>query len=177
MMYHQISDKSLKEFRELCGKEGIKYETEAEYREAAQNLYDFAEIALDMAMEENARKRRLETEPKGFSMAGEGRNCSLCGRSVYDSDGWYDKWGFKCMSCQDAVNKRKIPGSLCGDWDNKKYVTDSTLSGKTGLHIQTIRKLIRRGDIKARQITNGPCLILRKDNPNLKDAIKAELKH
>jgi hypothetical protein len=71
------------------------------------------------------------------------------------------------MNCQDAINKRKIPGSLCKDWKNEKYITDSELSYKTGLHIQTIRKLIRQGEIKARRIPNGPFLILHKNNPDL----------
>lgn len=98
---------------------------------------------------------RLKKEPKGFAMAGKGRSCSLCCRSVHETDGWYDKWGFKCSNCQAAIDKKIIPGSLCGDWDHKKYMTDSTLSWKTGLHIQTIRKLIRKDKIRARQIPNG----------------------
>lgn len=175
MIHHsRVSDKIVDEFKKVCIKEGISYDTEEEYREAAQNMYDFAGLALDMAIEENKRKKRLEVEPKGFSMPGEGRNCSLCGKSVSESDGWYDKWGFKCMNCQDAVNKKKIPGSLCGDWEQKKYVTDSTLSWKSGLHIRTIRKMIDRGKIKARKIPHGPFLILRKDNPNLKTIIERE---
>ena len=103
-----------------------------------------------------------ETEPKGFALEGKGRNCSLCGQSVYESGGWYDKWGFKCMNCQDAVNRKRIPGSLCGDYDHKKYVTESYLSYITGLHHRTIRKLIKQGKIKIRKIPNGPALILRK---------------
>ena len=78
------------------------------------------------------------------------------------------------MNCQDAVNKKKIPGSLCGDWDHKKCITDSALSWKTDLHTQTIRKLIRNGKIKALQIPNGPYMILRKDNPNLMAVVEAE---
>lgn len=174
--HHNVSDKSLKEFKELCEKEGIKYETEEEYRSAANNLVNFVDTLVEIDMEERARKHRLEKEPKGFTLEGKGRNCSLCGRSVYEGDGWYDKWGFKCMNCQDAVNKKKIPGSLCGDWDHKKYVTDSTLSWKSGIHIQTIRKLIRRGEIKARQIPNGPYLILKKDNHDLVKIIRKEAK-
>ena len=63
----------------------------------------------------------------------------------------------------------ELPG--CGDYDHEKYVTDSALSYKSGLHIQTIRKLIRQGKIKARQIPKGPFLILRKDNPNLREIL------
>lgn len=174
MAYHELTDKDLTEFRRVCEKEGIKYETDEEYREAAQNLYNFASLTLDMAAEENGRKSRLKMEPAGFSMAGEGRNCSLCGQSVYESDGWYDIWGFKCMNCQDAVNKKKIPGTLCGDLKHEKYVTETSLSVISGLHHRTIRKLIKRGEIKVRQIPHGPALILRKYNPNLKDVIESE---
>lgn len=107
-------------------------------------------------------------------MAGKGRSCSLCCRSVHETDGWYDKWGFKCSNCQATIDKKIIPGSLCGDWDHKKYMTDSTLSWKTGLHMQTIRKLIRKDKIRARQIPNGPSLVLFKDNPDLRNVIEAE---
>lgn len=78
------------------------------------------------------------------------------------------------MNCQDVVNKKKIPGSICGDWNNEKSVTDSDLSYKLGLHIQTIRKLIRQCKIKARAIPNGPNIILCKDNPSLLEALDKE---
>lgn len=174
MTYHEISEKHLKEFKAICEEKGITYETEAEYRDAANNLVGFFDILIQSDMEERGRKERLNAEPKGFALEGKGRNCSLCGQSVYESDGWYDKWGFKCMNCQDAVNKKKIPGSLCGDYDHKKYVTESTLSSLSGLHHRTIKKLITQGKIKVRQIPKGPALILRKDNPNLIDVIDAE---
>lgn len=176
MAYHEISDKYLKEFKELCDEKGIKYETEEEYKSSASSLVELVDLLVQMDMEERARKKRLEDEPKGYALEGKGRNCSLCGRSVYEGDGWYDKWGFKCMNCQDAVNKKKIPGSLCGDWNHEKYMTDSMISWKTGLHTQTIRKLIRRGDIKARQIPKGPYLVLRKDNPDITGVLAAEKK-
>lgn len=176
MTYHQISDKYLTDFKKLCDEKGIKYETEAEYHEAASNLVGFVDLLVQIDMEERGRKKRLESEPKGFALEGKGRNCSLCKRSVYDGDGWYDKWGFKCMNCQDAVNKKKIPASLCRDWDNKKCITESSLAYKVGLHSQTIRKLIRNGEIKVRKIPNGPNMILRKDNPNIADILKREQK-
>jgi hypothetical protein len=129
------------------------------------NLVKFVEILIKIDQEEKRRQRRLINEPKGFAMEAEGRSCSLCRHEMYgELEGWYDKWGFKCMNCQDAINKRKIPGSLCKDWKNEKCITDSELSRETGLHIQTIRKLIRQGEIKAKRIPNGPYLILRKDN-------------
>ncbi|MCA9347943.1 hypothetical protein KC867_00875 [Candidatus Saccharibacteria bacterium] len=174
MHYHKISDKLLKEFKDLCKKEGIHYDTDEEYRRSAQNLVGLVDLLIEIDMKDRQLKNRLKDEPKGFSLEGKGRSCSLCHRSVYENDGWYDKWGFKCMNCQDAVNKKKIPGSICGDWNNEKSVTDSTLAWKGDLHVQTIRKLIRQGKLKARAIPNGPYILLRKDNPDLLNVIDKE---
>ena len=61
-MYHQISDKSLEEFKEICEKKGIKYETEQEYRDSAQNLVNYVgtlvEIDQKNAPERNGWKQR-----------------------------------------------------------------------------------------------------------------------
>lgn len=173
---HKISEKNLDEFIKISEKEGTIYKTRAEAEESANNLVRFVDLLIEMDMQQKALKNRLKDEPKGFSMSGEGRTCSLCGYGVYEGDGWYDKWGFKCNNCQDAVNKKKIPGSLCGDYDHKKCITDTALSYRFDFHVQTIRKLIRRGDIKARQIPNGPFVILRKENPDLKKILGTEKK-
>ncbi|MDR3298269.1 MAG: helix-turn-helix domain-containing protein [Candidatus Nomurabacteria bacterium] len=132
--------------------------------EKRRRLAQFFDILIEIDQKEKARQKRLINEPKGFSMPGEGRNCSLCKRELYSEDGWYDKWGFKSINCQDAINKRRIPGSLCRDYKNEKCMTDSELASRTNSHVQTIRKLIRRGEIKGRRIPNGPYLILEKDN-------------
>ena len=170
----QISDKSLDEFIEISEKEGHTYKTREDARQSAYNLVRFVDVLIEIDQKEKALKRRLEDEPKGFSMEGNGRSCSLCGYSQYETSGWYDKWGFKCMNCQKAVDKKLIPGSLCRDYKNEKYVTDSTLSWKADIHIQTLRKLARQGKLKARLIPNGPYLFLRKDNPNIMDVIEEE---
>ena len=169
-----LSDKSYKEFKEICDKEGIKYDSELEMQQSADNLVRFVDTLVKIDQKEREYKRRLKNEPKGFALEGKGRNCSLCGRSVYEGDGWYDKWGFKCLTCQNAVDKKIVPGSMCGDWKHNKCITDSDLTYKSGLHVQTIRKLIRQGKIKARQIPNGPYLILRKDNPDILSVLDDE---
>lgn len=48
MTYHKISEKHLKEFKKLCDDKGIKYETEAEYEEAARNLVNFVDLLVEM---------------------------------------------------------------------------------------------------------------------------------
>lgn len=132
--------------------------------EELKRLVQYFEILIEIDQSEKARFRRLEQEPKGFSMLGEGRSCSLCKQSNHH-DGWFDKWGFKCLNCQNAIDKRIIPGSICRDWDNKKSIVDSALSMELGISINKIRKLIREGEIIGRKIPNGPYVILQKDNP------------
>ena len=165
-----LNDKEYEEFKKISDAQGITYDSELEMKQSADKLVGFFDLLITMDQEERGRRNRLKSEPKGFSMPGNGRNCSLCMQGVYE-EGWYDKWGFKCMNCQNAVNKRIVPGSLCGDYHHEKCITDTGLAFKSGLHIQTIRKLIRNGQIKVRQIPNGPSLILRKDNPYLLNLI------
>jgi len=169
----KLSDKTYEEFKKISDEKGIAYESESEMKRQANSLVELVRILVDSEHEEQARKRRLGSNPKGFLMPGKGRNCSLCGSGVYKDNGWYDKWGFKCNICQNAVNKKIIPGSMCGDYQHERCITDSTLAWKSKLHIQTIRKLIRQGKIKARQIPGGPYLILRKDNPDLSNVIQS----
>ncbi len=142
--------------------------------EARDNLVRFFDTLIEMDQKQKALYSRLKKEPEGFPMSGDGRNCGLCGRHIWEEDGWFDKWGFKCLTCKDAINKRKIPGSLCGDYKHERSIPDTDLAMKTGIHIQVLRKYIREGKIKGRKIPNGPYMILRKDNPNILDVIKAE---
>lgn len=136
--------------------------TDEELKRVAQ----YFEILIEINQSEKARFRRLEQEPKGFSIPGEGRSCSLCKQSIHN-EGIFDNWGFKCLNCQNAINKRIIPGSVCKDWDNKKHITDSALAMELGISIHKIRKLICEGKIIGRRVPNGPYIILRKDNKNL----------
>ncbi len=170
----QLRDSDYKEFKEICEKEGIKYETEAQYHEAADNLVNFFSLLMKMDQEEKSRERRLEKEPNGFAFTSNGRTCPLCKTCIY-GDMWYDKWGMKCFNCQEALNKKLVPGYVFKDHDNQKHITDSELARKTQLHVQTIRKLARHGKLKARVLPKGPFVFLRRDNPNLGAVIEEEL--
>lgn len=162
----QLSEKDYKDFRQALQEGGIKYETEAEYKEAVDNLVAFAELGFEVAQQEWHRQQRLKDEPKGFSFLGEGRTCSLCSRNIVD-DMWYDKWGMRCMNCQEAFRNKIVPGYVFRDRDGKRHITASRLGWKYGLHIQTIKKLVRLGEIVPRQIPNGPMVFLKSENPEL----------
>ena len=133
-----------------------------------RRLVDYFSLLIEIDQREKARFAKLKDFPKGFAMDSEGRQCGLCFKSVHDDNpGWFDKWGFKCSNRQDAVNKRKIPGSLCDDCRHEKSMPDTILAPKLNISVRTIRKQIHEGKITGRRMSNGPYMILRKDNPNL----------
>ena len=145
-------------------KEQLKREfTDDEHR----RLVDYFSLLIEIDQREKSCFAKLKDFPKGFAMDGEGRQCGLCFKSVYDTPGWFDKWGFKCSNCQDAVNKRKIPGSICGDYRHEKSIPDTILASKLNISVRTIRKKIKDGEITGRRIPSGSYMILRKGNPNL----------
>lgn len=116
-----------------------------------------------MDQKQRSLHKRANAEPGGFAMPSEGRMCSLCRNSVHN-DGRFDKWGFKCSNCQSAINRRKVPGSLCRDHNFEKYIPDTVLAFYLGVNVSQVRRMIRAGAIKARRIPGGPYLILSKDN-------------
>ena len=142
--------------------------------EEIKRLAQYMDVLIQIDQREKALKYQLNDKPKGFALKGDGRKCSLCSNHVHD-DGWFDKWGFKCLNCQDAVDKRKIPGSLCRDYNHEKSILDTTLAIKLGVKVQIIRKLIREGKIIGRKIPNGPYMVLRKDNSTLSHTLNREL--
>lgn len=167
---HGLTKKEYASFKAICDKEGIKYETEAAYEEAAQNLYNYVKLSYDMAREHYGWEQRLKDEPLGFWLDSDGRTCYVCHTNVRGQI-WFDKWGLKCANCQMAFEKKVFPGYVLKDKDNNKHVTDSQLSWKFGLHNQTIKKLVRLKLLKARQIPGGPMIFLRKENPDLPEII------
>lgn len=132
-----------------------------------RRFVDYFSLLIEIDQQEKARYAKLKDSPTGYPMDGEGRQCGLCFKSVYDNPGWFDKRGFKCSNCQDAVNKRKIPGSLCLDYSHEKSIPDTILASKLNISVRTICKKIINGEIIGRRIPGGAYLILRKDNPKL----------
>lgn len=142
-----------------------------------RRLVDYFSLLIEIDQQEKERYAKLKDSPKGYPMDGEGRQCGLCFKSIQGNiSGWFDKWGFKCSNCQDAVNKRKIPGSLCGDYSHEKSIPDTMLASELNISVRTIRKQIREGEIIGRRIPNGPYIILRKDNPNFSTTLQELLR-
>ena len=171
----QVSEDHVDEFIELSKQKGTVYKTRNDARQAANRLVRFFEILIEIDEQEDRRKRRLEKDPSGFALPAEGRSCFLCEKYLMDVEMWYDKWGLKCMNCQAALNKRIVPGYVFKDKHHDKSITDSQLASETGMHIQTIRKLIRHGRLRARRIPGGPFVLLRGENPELLSVMDKEL--
>ena len=170
----RLSQKAYDDFKQISDKNGISYTSELEMKQSADNLVRFVELMVELDVEHRDWERRLEKEPKGFSIPSKGRTCSLCRTSVH-GEVWYDKWGMKCLNCQAALHKKIIPGYVFKDTDNKRHITAAQLNSKFGLHPQTINKLIRRNELKARIVPNGPTVFLKSDNPKLPDVISREV--
>jgi hypothetical protein len=88
---------------------------EFSWQEAAKAAHDLSRLAMssfEMASEEVRRKQKLKEMPKGFHLDKAGYTCHLCDRSASSENSWYDKYGLKCITCQNALDKRIIPGSI-----------------------------------------------------------------
>lgn len=168
----QVSPKALEEFKQIFKKEYNKeFKSDTEAQEAAQNLLGFFEVLYDVAQREAIRKKRLEKEPKGFHLEEDGKfySCLLCHETISGKSGWWDELGQKCLNCQRAVNNKIIPKSVFKNRDS--WYADWEIKSKFGIHPSTVRKLVREGKLKPRNITtkNGAIcfqLFLLKENKN-----------
>ena len=52
-----------------------------------RRLVDYFSLLIEIDQQEKARFAKLKDLPKGFAMDGEGRQCGLCFKSVYDTLG------------------------------------------------------------------------------------------
>lgn len=108
----QLSNESIQKFKELMEEKSGKEVTWEEAAEGGRNLVNLFDVLYKCEMEHRSWDERLKKEPKGFALEGNGRNCAVCGTSTREDTNWYDKWGIKCFTCQRAIDKKLIPGSV-----------------------------------------------------------------
>lgn len=165
-----LSDKEFQWFMKEAKRDGIKLETEEEYRQLQRDMYALAELTYDMYQVHKQFEARLEREPDGFIFPAEGRICTLC-MGGGAGDFWYDKKGMRCMDCQNAYVKKIIPGYVFTDKDNKRHITETRLIVRHNADRKEIRKYIKGGVLKARRIEHGQfpatLVFLKRENPNL----------
>jgi hypothetical protein len=118
------------------------------------NVVELARLNGQLKGIENTRKRRLLTEPGGFHIDETGSyTCPICWNSMSGNTTWYDKWGLKCVNCKRNIDLGVIPPEI-NDYDIRKgkWLTKSQIEDKTGLHPASIRKFIRNGELKAKEL-------------------------
>lgn len=146
-----LSEKAIKEFQEIFKKEYGKEISFEEARESGERLVGLYKILFDSHVRELKLKEKLKDHPKGYClMDGQTYNCGICHASIKDEQLWYDKWGKKCLACQDAVNKKIISGKIC--YNDKDWYATWEFDTYFKMKSPTVRKLIRQGILKARII-------------------------
>lgn len=147
----KFSDNHIQELKNTMEKKSGKEVTYSEAQEAARNLTGFVEVLLKGHFEDLRRKKKLEEYPKGFVLDGVGYSCFICGRGTQAGENWYDKFGIKCRTCQDAIDRKEIPPSLAKYKENwySKYELERSFNLKS----PDIKRWITRGLLKARTVT------------------------
>lgn len=138
----------------------------------AEKAYAFIELATEIFLRNCVEKasllKQLAAMPDGFHYEKPGRTCVICKEQAYGKDSWYDAYGLKCVTCQEAINKKIIPAFIAADTDS--YYTDTDLEINLNISRKLINAFVKTGLLKARII---PCregagahfrLFLLKDN-------------
>lgn len=141
------------DLKKLLEKEQGREVTDQELFEAEHWLRGYAELMLDLAIKEDQRKKKLESNPKGFHLEGEGYSCAICGGSISKEETWYDKHGIKCLTCQSAIDKKVIPASAASNKESWYSVHD--FEHHFFINRWGVRRLVKEGLLKPR-IIPGP---------------------
>lgn len=161
----QISPESLEEFKKIYCKEAGKEINDKDAYTAASNLVEVFKALMEMDQDQKALERRLVDEPNGFALPAGVSVCRLCDNYT-EEPFWYDKWGSKCMRCQEALNKKIVPGYVFKDYDNKRHVTSKDLYSEFGIRYQTLKKLMRQEKLRGRELS-GILVFLKNENAEI----------
>lgn len=132
-------------------KRGREYKSDTEAKVEAQRLVDYVELVYEFAQRQAKRDAKLKDHPKGYPIDEQGvYMCLLCRRAITNKNGWYDKYGFKCLDCQRALDKRAIPVTVMKN--RKSWFADWQIYDEFGVHPSTVRKLIRQGHLHGRDL-------------------------
>lgn len=136
--------------KEIFKEHGAEY-TDAEADEALNNLAGLFDILWRSANEMAKKDRRLKSEPDGFPVEGQ-YSCLICGNSIDESTGWYHWGGQRCLTCHRAILDGTIPSFILKHRDS--YFKSWKIADMLKVKAPTIRKMVREGKLKAREILN-----------------------
>lgn len=138
------------ELKELLEKKKGREVTDQELFEAEHWLQSYAKLLCDLAQKDYQRKIKLDENPKGFHLEGEGYSCFICSRSVSNEETWYDKYGIKCLICQSAIDKKIIPATAASDKDS--WYSSLDLERSFFINRWAIKRFVKEGLLKPRII-------------------------
>lgn len=144
-----MNNKKVDEAREALEKEHGRKISDEEMTKVTDFLKLLAKITVAHTMKESGRLHNLKTNPKGFHQE-EGGTCPVCGSIEKQENLWYDRHGIKCLTCQNAIDKRIIPSSLCKQRDS--HYCEWELGDKFNLKGKVLNTFIKNGLLKVRII-------------------------
>lgn len=150
-----LSDKAVREYKEIFKNEYGQEISDADARDQAERLAGFFKILYDMAVTEHRRKLKLKEEKiKGFFLENESDKyytCAICGDTHPGPEIWWNTKGLRCRDCWANVRKKVIP-SLGYDDRDKVWISSWRLQTDYSLHTATIGKLRRQGILQGRDL-------------------------
>ena len=148
-----LSEEKIQEFKDILEKEKAEDVSWEEATESAYNLLGLVEILYKQSIEEIGRKKKLEENPKGFHLEGEGYTCFICRNSISNKETWYDKYGIKCLVCQKAIDKKIIPATITKNEDN--WYSKYDLESRFNIDRHALNRFIKQGILKPRIVPNS----------------------
>lgn len=143
-------EKLTAELKALLEESAGREVTESELNESEMWLRGYADVMYKIGIEGLKREEKLKQNPKGFYLEGKGYSCGICGCSISDGQALYDKYGIKCPTCQDAINKEIIPAAAARDKDSWYSVWD--LEHSFFINRKGLRRFVKEGLLKPRDI-------------------------
>ena len=162
-----FSKELVEEYKEIYQKCIGEEVSDGDANEALANLAGFYQLLWDIGKREAVLKKKLKSHLGGFPTEGE-YTCRICGDRINEVNGWYDKYGNKCLFCQKALDDGVIPSFIFINDDSyfKMWQMDSYFQ----LKYQTVKKMFRLGEVVPRTILNDTgkvheYIFLKKENP------------
>ena len=111
----ELSKKLMGDIKAALEKEHGRPFSDEEVDKVADFMKTLAQMQIDIFLEDQERQQRLKASPGGFHLEKVGYSCRICSNDVTGKNSWFDQYGLKCMSCQQAIDQQIIPPSVATD--------------------------------------------------------------
>ena len=96
-------------------------------------------------------ERKLVGNKQGFQLEDQ-YSCMVCAKIIEGKQGWYDKYGPKCLLCQKAFQNDVIPKEVLLKRDSWLAMWEVS---QLGYHPRVIRMMMRKKQLKPRIIKDN----------------------